>query len=273
MIVKADWSNTVTIPSEFRQPDTRLYPVDNTPDFEFWFSQNHIHTGGRIYLGVLWTSFYKSADFGNAKEPIRRLQNFLNRLDRSRKYFTCCQFDNGILNDLSHLDIKVFSMSGRPMDYPLPLLCQPHAYKPLSNKRHYFANFIGSNTHPIRSEILNIRQKDWFIDSTHHKLDFYCSVLASSIFTLAPRGYGPSSFRIVEAMQYGSIPVYISDRFIIPHLVPFNTYGVLVRPEQIPHLPEILGAIDIPQKQAAVKRAYANYYTFESTKKLIERNL
>lgn len=264
---------SIAIPFEFRQPDKRLYPGDNSPDFEYWFSCNHVPNGGRIYLGVLWTSYYKAADYGKKREPIRKLQVFLNRLDKTKKYFTCIQYDDGLLNDVSHLDIKVFSMSGRPMDYPLPLLCQPHKYVHPNAKRPYFANFVGANTHAIRTEILKIKRRDWFIDSTHHKLDFYCSVLASSVFTLCPRGYGINSFRISESMQYGSVPVYISDKFLIPHLVPFNTYGVLVRPEQIPHLPEILSSIDIREKQAAVKVAYENYYTFESTKRLIEENI
>jgi len=267
---------SVTIPFEFRQPDKRLYPGDNSPDFEYWFSCNHVHNGGRIYLGVLWTSYYKSADYGKKKEPIRKLQLFLNRLDKTKKYFSCCQYDDGILNDVSHLDIKVFSMSGRPMDYPLPLLCQPHKYVPADSRRPYFANFVGANTHEIRTEILKIKRRNWFIDSTHHKLDFYCSVLASSVFTLCPRGYGRNSFRTSESLQYGSIPVYISDSYIIGHLIPFNTYGVLIRPEQISNLAEILYAIspeEIKTKQAISKHIYETYYTFEGTKKLIEENI
>ena len=264
---------SVTIPFEYRQPDKRLYPGDNDPDFEYWYSKNHTPGGNRIYLGIMWTSYYKAADYGNKKEPIRKLQNFINRLDRSKKYFTVCQFDDGILNNLSHLDCKVFSMSGKPMDYPLPLICQPHKFIPETTRKNFFVNFIGNNTHPIRSQILKIRIKNWFIDNTHHKIDFYCRTIASSMFTLCPRGYGPASFRVTEALQYGSCPVYISDEFIMPHNVPFGDYGVLVRPEQIGNLKEILESVDIVEKHRAGKQAYQDYYTFEANKKLIEENL
>jgi hypothetical protein len=230
-------------------------------------------TTDRVYLPIMWTSYYKAADFGNNGKMIRRLQWFLNTLDKAKKYYTICQFDDGILNTLGHLDCKVFSMSGLPMDYPLPLLCKTHSFTaPVGLARDFFVNFVGKNTHPIRSEILNFRIKHWFIDDNHHKMDFYCRVLATSVFTLCPRGYGPASFRVGESMQYGSIPVYISDKFIIPHLVPFNRYGVLVRPEQIDKLPEILHSIDISEKQAAVREAYDQYYTFEANRLLIQEN-
>ncbi|KAJ1465033.1 hypothetical protein T484DRAFT_1866809, partial [Baffinella frigidus] len=36
-------------------------------------------------------------------------------------------------------------------------------------------------------------------------------VTAASVFSLAPRGNGASSFRIFEALEHGSVPVYIYD--------------------------------------------------------------
>ena len=37
-----------------------------------------------------------------------------------------------------------------------------------------------------------------------------------SVFGLAPRGYGPTSFRLYETMQMDAVPIYISDVFWLP---------------------------------------------------------
>ena len=260
------------VPFEFRKPDTRPYPGDNTPDFEYWYSVNYTPSDVRIYLPVLWTSFYKEADFGNNQVKIRKLQFYLNTLDRRLKYYAVIQYDCGLLNSLAHLDCKVFSMSGKPMDYPLPLICQPHKYKaPEYQQKDFLINFIGKNTHPIRNEIFKIRKPGWYIDETHHKLDFYCRTIAASTFTLCPRGFGPASFRVCESLQYGSIPVYLSDEFVEAHNVPFEEYGIKVN--TLDGLEEKLLSCDVKKLQLAGKYFYENYFTFESNKKLIEENL
>jgi len=43
------------------------------------------------------------------------------------------------------------------------------------------------------------------------KKETYCTKMSESIFTLCPRGYGPSSQRLYDAMMLGSIPVLICD--------------------------------------------------------------
>lgn len=258
----------IKVPSEFSTPDLRPYPSDNTPDFENWFKEHYEGGTDRVYLPVMWTAFYKQADFGNNRQKIRKLQMFLDALDKNVKYFTIVQYDDGILNTINHLDIKVFSMSGRPMHYPLPLLCQPHMHEPKEIPRIFEANFIGSNTHALRNEILKINRKHWFIDSKHYKLAYYCKVLASSVFTLCPRGYGPTSFRIMEALRYGSIPVYISDVHIMPHHLPFD-YGVIVTPEMNYELWDLLAAYDVKALQARGREVYQKYFTFESNRQII----
>jgi hypothetical protein len=52
--------------------------------------------------------------------------------------------------------------------------------------------------------------------------------MARSIFALCPRGYGKSSFRIMEAIHFGAIPVYISDEFVTPYHSPFNSFCIQV---------------------------------------------
>lgn len=265
-----DIKNTVVVPDQFRPKHPFAYPSDNEIEFERWFMEKYEGIEGRTYLPVMWTAYYCKGDRSNNKSGmIASLQKFIDNLDRSKKYFTIVQYDDGIINDLKDLDIRVFSMSGKPMDYPLPLICMDH--KPVKEyKRLIFASFIGRLTHPIRSELMKIKQNNWYMTDKVKNMQQYCETMAMSIFALCPRGYGPTSFRIKEAMQFGAIPVYISDEFIEPHGINFNTYGVKVTPDQIKNLPKIISEIDIAEKQSAVAKHY-ELFTYEFNKKMIEQ--
>jgi FkbM family methyltransferase len=261
---------TLVVPDKFQPPHPIKYPTDNDPDFEKWYMQNYTGHEGRIYLPVMWTAYYCKHKYGADHTALEQLQKFLNSLDRTAKYYTVVQYDDGILNDVSHLDLKVFSMSGKG-DYYLPLICKEHSFRHVRHSRSIFANFIGRNTHEIRREIFNIRKPGWHIEQKSHKLEVFCGILANSTFTLCPRGYGPTSFRIAEAMQYGSIPVYISDQFIEPHGINFNEYGIKVWPHQLHNLEAILNAVNVAEKQQAIKEYYPKYFTYDANKRIIRQ--
>lgn len=267
-----EMNNAVQVPEHFRPKHPIIYPGDNDPDFERWYYENYTGIEGRTYLPILWTAFYCKNGYGKQTGPIAGLQKFLDSLDRSKKYYTIVQYDDGILNDLKYLDIKVFSMSGPPMDYCLPLLCQDHPAIDPMPKRDLFCSFVGRNTHPVRSEILKIKQPGWLITDRVQKMPEFCMTLARSVFTLCPRGYGPTSFRIKEAMQYGSIPVYISDVHLLPHGINIDAYAVRVFPDQLKDLPEILKKINIEEKQKGI-RVFWPMFTYDGSKKTIEDNI
>ena len=263
----------VDVPAKFRPHIHSNYPDDNDLIFEEWFYKNFEGARERIYLPIFWTSYYVNHKYGKDKVSLNELQQFLNSLDKTQKYFTICQYDDGILNEIRHLDIKVFGMSGHPIDYPLPLLCKPHKFQ-FNLPRNLFANFIGRVTHNIRSKMIKAlpKSKDLYISEHKHNMQDYCRIIARSTFTLCPRGYGQTSFRILEAMQYGSIPVYISDVHLLPHNIPFYTYGVQVKESEIGNLMEILKAItpeEIKHKQKAIKELFEKYFTYEGCREVI----
>jgi FkbM family methyltransferase len=259
--IRKQSDSVVNVPSQFKPVHPFPYPGDNNQDFERWYMMNHKPHDGRIYLPVMWTAYYcgKKVD----KES---LQRFLNGLDKSLKYYTIVQYDDGILNHLAGIDIKVFSMSG-PGDYHLPLICEPHK-EPPAQHRDIFASFVGRRTHPIRNEILRLNHPCWQVTDKVQPMSKYCNTISRSIFTLCPRGYGPTSFRIAEAMQYGSIPVYVSDVFIEPHGIDFNEYGVKIRPGE--DIKEILSFIDVQALQESIAHYYPRYFTYEANKKIID---
>jgi hypothetical protein len=206
----------INVPAEFRSHQIKNYPQDNFEPFEEWFGANYDESrnkSDRAYLPIYWTSFYGNNRHGREKRSMKRLQFFLDHhIDRSKKYFTICQNDDSILNNISHLDIKVFGMGCKSSEgtAQLPLVCQPHKYEFKETGRPIFASFIGSITHPIRQKLVDELQgkEGYFISTEPTSLHSYCYIMSQSQHVLAPRGYGATSFRIMEALQYGAIPVY-----------------------------------------------------------------
>lgn len=265
------------VPSIFQERIRTDHPPGNRPVFEEWFFDNRIESTAhdRNYLAVFWTSYYVNNAYGNDPVAKSKLQEFINNLDKTEKCFTVLQYDDGILNDISGLDIKVFGSGGGRIDFPIPLICQPHPYT-FDIRRDIFCSFAGSMTHPIRKQIVQLYRHKYQILLKHLKIQDYCKLMARSVFSLAPRGYGQSSFRICEALQFGSIPVYISDHWIVPGNIDFNTYGVLVHNDEVRNLDKILKGFtpeQIRQKQEAGKEIYKQLYTFEGCRKLILDNI
>jgi len=267
----------IDVHPDFRPRINQEYPPDNKIIFEEWFLDNFnasIKTE-REYLPVLWTSFYVNHRYGKDIQAVNMLQRMVDNMDKSKKYYTVLQYDDGILNNIDSLDIKVFGSGGGRIDYPLPLLCQPHAMFE-NYERIFFANFMGVFNHPIRKRMKDtLKMPKYFIKEKEFGIGDYCRVMAQSIFTLCPRGYGATSFRIGEALQQGSIPVYISDRFILPHNRDFNDYGVLIGSNDIDRIDEILSSIsedEIKRKQELGKIAYNSLFDWNYTQQLIFEN-
>lgn len=292
-------SNTQDVPEEFRPHMHDNYPHDNDLPFEEWFydyfKNNSVSSDISLtYLPIFWSSYYVNNKYGQDKEAITRLQSFIDTLDKSKKYFTIIQFDDGILNDLTGLDVKVFAMSTDKYDYVLPLICKPHQFSFGNIKKDLMYSFIGRLTHPIRQQMIDslprnpdanpisFSTENSYISTDKHELEDYCRTLARSRYVLCPRGYGATSFHIMEALQYGAIPVYISDEHVIPHSdIHFADYGVVVNSGE-----SIFDAINtfeeangwaiinsdgsiVNNTQLVAQKYFDSNYTFEVNGKLI----
>jgi len=262
----------IQVPEQFR-PHIRVdYPPNNHLIFEEWFFKvfGNSEQLEREYLPIFWTSYYVNHNYGQDRRKIAELQSFIDSLDTSKKYFTIVQYDDGILNDMSKIDCKVFGSGGGHWDYPLPLICQPHPYS-FTTQRDIFCNFMGALTHPVRKQLLpHIKKAGYLVNTFSIPIQDYCMNLSRSVFTLAPRGYGVTSFRLMEAVQFGSIPVYISDKPMFPHREHFD-YGVFIEPEQVKNIDKILHDItpeEIAYKQKRLKEVW-EMFTYEGCKNRI----
>jgi hypothetical protein len=251
-------------PIIFKQIINTVYPYENLIEFERWFDMNYIDNNyNRKYLDIYWCSYQVNNNYGNDLEAINKLQIYIDSLPRNEKYFTISQYDNGVGVDFKDLDVLQFNMS-KNIGIPIPLLCMQHSYKHDGSK-NIFASFIGTHTHPIREKVFNITNKEYYISDKEHNTHDFCNVIARSIFGLCPRGYGFNSFRIMENMQYGTIPVYISDEFIIPFDLDFSEYGILIPECDADNIEKILKSytpLQIIDMQDKCKQVYQEYYTY-----------
>ena len=260
------------------------YPPNNKTIFEEyfynWFIGNKPLTK-KIYLPIFWTNYYISK--GYATQDISEINIFLDSIDKNKEYFTIIQWDDGIVNPFPYSNIYVFGQgggggksseelfNGTIGDYPIPLNCQSNPNIKTQNK-DIFASFIGviyGRNNWIREKLHdNLKNKNRYLFENSISYDAFSNVMSRSIFSLCPRGYGATSFRICEALQHESIPVYISDKPWIPFndIINFNDYGVLIDSKDIEKIDEILKNIseeEIYKKLNLGKQIYNDYYSFE----------
>jgi hypothetical protein len=259
------------VPNQFKPVQNYRYPSDNAHAFERWYLDTFQSSDktARVYLPVQWTAHYCNNRFGQDKGAIAQLQRYLDGLDTSKPFYTIVQFDDGILNNIDHLDLKIFSMGGGRVDYPIPLLCQPHKFH-ATVPRETLASFIGNETHAIRKQVFALEGKPgYYISRKPHKMTEYTEWMHNSAFSLAPRGYGSSSFRIAEAVHALSIPVYLSDHHCLPYNMPFD-YGVLLRPGD--DIDAALQAADVTSMQQRL-REVKELFTYQGCKNMILKEL
>jgi hypothetical protein len=68
----------------------------------------------------------------------------------------------------------------------------------------------------------------------------YAATIAASHFVLCPRGAGSGSFRLFEVMKAGVAPVLISDAYVLPPDVPWETFLLRIPEKEIRRLPQLL---------------------------------
>jgi hypothetical protein len=105
-------------------------------------------------------------------------------------------------------------------------------------RRNYFLTFLGNfHSHPVRprfGQMLHDPSEGVIVVDSHSTeavLYDFTDLLVNTSFTLVLRGDKEFSYRFTEAVCSGSVPVLVSDGWIVPfsqHLVPFQDYGVQV---------------------------------------------
>lgn len=213
--------------------------------YDYFCHQKPRHLS-RVYLPIFWTRFYIQRQYGQA--DMSDLQGFLDKLDRSQKYFTIVQYDSGILQDTHGLDLitagsgggginpgyQACPFRGQVADIVIPLLPNPPPTKQGIHQK-YRISFRGNLKTDGGMWRYPLSQRDWgasaIISGQRKDAHEYLRELESSVFTLAPRGYGFTSYRLYEAIHLGVIPVYLwADYEFLPYqeLIDWNDFALSV---------------------------------------------
>jgi hypothetical protein len=139
----------------------------------------------------------------------------------------------------------------RACTYP----CIYNAYATTSNNSsitpRYLYSFRGTTTsHPSRIRICSLLSKNELgsvsevLQRFHSHDDSqkkgYVDEILLSKFVLCPRGWSPSTYRLFEVMSLGRCPVVISDEWIPPDGISWDSCSIRIAEHSIKDIPEIL---------------------------------
>jgi hypothetical protein len=232
------------------------------------------------YIPIFWTNCYTNKVFAKSDYNI---QEILNNLDENQKYFTISQHDDCVYENLPKNTI-VFSMGGNKKGeniIPIPLICSP--IPKIKNDKKHKISFVGSLTHPIRTQIYNHFKnntdfiffvKNWELNSEKLDIERFIDTTSKSEFTLCPRGYGATSFRLYESMQLDSIPIYVYDTPWLPwnDEIDWSKLSILVESKDIPNIKNMTDEIDFKSMIKYKNEIFSNYFTYNGVYiKIIEK--
>lgn len=262
--------NYVEIPDNYRQKIRCNYPAhqrgDLIEEFAFKYFKDK-EANGYTYIPVFWTAHHVNHGYGRAKDELIVLLKDLPK----GKYFTCCQYDGGTLIDdfLTERGCVTFVGDCRiPHNIIMPLLCDPHPVK-INETCQWLCGFAGSfDTHPIRVALKTMYGNTSGFYFGRGDTNLFRNVVRDSTFSLCPRGSGITSFRMYEAIQIGSIPVYVSDIFRKPfeNKVNWDEFCITVKLEDIGTIESTLRAIKQPQidrMRTKCKEVYEKYFNMQ----------
>jgi hypothetical protein len=152
---------------------------------------------------------------------------------------------------------------------------------PASTPTHLFG-FRGAVTHPIRRAILDLRHDRALLADTSNEAgrgygqsaeiyrdyrDRYGDELAAVRYVVSPRGVGPSSMRIFEAMKAGRAPVVVSDEWVEPEGPDWPSFSLRIAERDVAQLPALLErrAGDAAEMGRRARQAWERWFSPEAS--------
>jgi hypothetical protein len=269
-----------------------VYPPYHTGKYleEYFYdyyltNKDKFDSTGYTLIPAFWTNIY------NTNINRHLVQIYLNYLPKGKKYFAVSQHDDAVIEKLPEGTIH-FSAGGLNGQIPIPLVCSPipEGLMHKTSIKDILCSFVGTvlPTCEIRNSLYNLlknKESFYFTEKTQwsptipqNKLKEFINITQRSWFTLCPRGYGLQSFRFYEALQLGSIPIFVYDIewFPFDDTIDWSMFSVIVHKEDILRIPDIINKISIEQRIEMIKRGkiiYENYFTLEKVCEQITERL
>ena len=264
---------THLIPKKF-QPDSRVkYPPHNDMTLEqfVFYAIKDLDIKTRLsYVPIFWTPYYCAHQRGNYTEAVQDVKNFCTTI--KEPWFTISQYDHGILFGHQDMPTEFVSLSAIGVgDVILPLPSYPwpdSTRQPLK----YIASFMGyMPIDPIRKKMFEILQgtEGFYLEDVHYPRSSYKDVMLQSKYALCPRGCGNTSFRLYEAMQMGTEPLYLTDDPWLPE----GLQGIvpIIKSTEIESLRNL--KLEGEDRSEFFKKVWQEQCSYEACTKLIIKTL
>ncbi|MFK7867255.1 MAG: exostosin family protein [Alphaproteobacteria bacterium] len=172
------------------------------------------------------------------------------------------------------------SMMNKIISFPAPPI-QRGKGQFQAGTRKFKASFQGVNSHECRQKLTELhndndiivklfqsdRHQHIRLDAMQDQTDIktgdyeYRSLMENSDFAFVPRGDALYSYRLLEAMSFNTIPIIISDGWLLPfhRTVPWPLFSLHVSSDRIKFIPNILNRIP-PEKILAMRRHLSHWY-------------
>ena len=237
---------------------------------------------GRYLIPIHWTAVFNhkmGQGFHEGTENHRlrsRLKDLIASLPKDKKYFTVSTHDDAPVGNYPEDCIHFYAGGNSQLGTnAIPLICSEINDKP-DNQKLIFCSFVGSATNPVRNKALQffsnmnsyyINAFHWTPDVSSDKQKLFLEYTSRSRFALCPRGYGATSYRLYEAMQLGAIPIYISDKHLLPwdDELDWKDFCIVVKEQddysQVDRHIKSLTETEVRNMQDKIKEIYGLYFT------------
>eukprot|EP00771_Trimastix_marina_P001255 gnl/Trimastix_PCT/2313.p1 GENE.gnl/Trimastix_PCT/2313~~gnl/Trimastix_PCT/2313.p1 ORF type:complete len:458 (+),score=104.68 gnl/Trimastix_PCT/2313:827-2200(+) len=92
----------------------------------------------------------------------------------------------------------------------------------------------------------------------------YDDLLLNTTFSLCLEGSGKHSFRILEVLASGSIPILVADDYVLPYsdVIDWRKFSISLPASELPRLVDYINAIPLRSIQAMRRRAYLTWWRY-----------
>ena len=267
----AEYQQQLIERTEQFRPEAHVYAGYNGPwlenqFFEHW--QLHKPHSPRLFVPIAWS------DCKDKSVPLNRIEDVFTELDRQYTYFTVSQKPLGAKHSgmgitfPPELDLLIFSAGGdhgHVPTIPVPLLKEELI--PKGYAKSISVSFQGTLTRHTIRHLLHERfgMMYLFLENSEN----WKRILESSTFAFCPRGVRPTSFRLYEALQLGTIPIIVweDDRWLpFEESIRWSEIAILVPADDLSQLPQLIAEANVPKMQLALARVRHKFtygYTIE----------
>ena len=258
----------------FRNSQDLLIPVEDIAcetNWPFYGNSTAAYTRGQAHdYGSVTSYLEKIVQFALRNETKRLL--VVNMHPFWRAPFSLRNIKNVYVADGN---LVQFERALNPRSISLPALPISTGVPADLGSRNILASFQGLASHPVRHTLATIADGKNIVvniveESNHfgkiNALDKtkdvrYEELLRDSIFAFVPRGDANFSYRLLEVMSFGCIPIILSDGWVLPfdRVLDWDTFSLNFSSDAISLIPGILGSLGSDEIALRFKKVQTVY--------------